>query len=685
MKLYLRILSYLKPHLAVFAMAVAAMVGFAALDAFSLALIIPFLQALFTRRGGDGSGEGDGGAGGAGLGADGTGAADPSMGNDLIDTLMDQTVGRFVDMSGDPQDAVRGIIVFILVVFLVKNVFDFIRAYLVARVEQGVNRDLRDQVYDHLLDLDLAFFGRTRMGQIISRLTHDVEQLRSLVTNQLTRVVSSVFEFLAAVALMVAISPRLTLAAFVVIPGTMAIWGPLLKRLRRGDRRVLNLAGEINSHIQETLSGIRLVKTSGAETRERGRFHGLTSRYFSTFLSTEKLRALAQPITEMLAAVGTVVILWYGAHLVLVEASLTGEEFIGLLALSMKLYSPVKFVSKFPALIQPGLVAAERIFEFLDAPVEIRNRPGAQPFPGLEKEIVYDEVWFAYRPGQPVLKGLDLRVERGSVVALVGPSGAGKTTLVDLLGRFYEVGDGAIRIDGTDIREFEIQSLRSSLGIVSQETVLFHDTVRANIAYGMEDVDPDAVRDAARAANAHDFIENLSEGYDTVVGERGVELSGGQRQRIAIARALLRDPPILVFDEATSALDTESERVVQEAVERLLQGRTVFVIAHRLSTVRSADRIVVLEDGRVVEQGRHEDLYAARGLYRKLYDLQFDEASRGLDPSEGRVKADTGTERDSETAAETDAEADAGPDPEAVGLGASGSRGGTGGTGEESA
>ncbi|MFW6200856.1 MAG: ABC transporter transmembrane domain-containing protein, partial [Gemmatimonadota bacterium] len=435
MKLYLRILSYLKPHLAVFVTAVVAMVGFAALDAFSLALIIPFLQTLFNRRGeaqeggegaedvegaGVGAGGPDGGAGGpdaGAVGADATATADPATGNDLIDVLMDQTVGRFVDMTGDPQDAVRGIIFFILVVFLVKNVFDFVRAYLVARVEQAVNRDLRDQVYDHLLELDLAFFGRTRMGQIISRLTHDVEQLRSLVTNQLTRVVSSVFEFLAATALMVAISPRLTLAAFVVIPGTMAIWGPLVKKLRRGDRRVLDLAGEINAHIQETLSGIRLVKTSGAETRERGRFHGLTRSYFSTFLNTEKLRALAQPITEMLAAVGTVVILWYGAHLVLVEQAVTGEEFIGLLALSMKLYSPVKFVSKFPALIQPGLVAAERIFEFLDAPVEIRNRPGARPFPGLGRDIVYADVWFAYRPGQPVLKGLDLRVERGSVVA----------------------------------------------------------------------------------------------------------------------------------------------------------------------------------------------------------------------------------------------------------------------------
>ncbi|MFW6200832.1 MAG: ABC transporter ATP-binding protein, partial [Gemmatimonadota bacterium] len=279
-----------------------------------------------------------------------------------------------------------------------------------------------------------------------------------------------------------------------------------------------------------------------------------------------------------------------------------------------------------------------------------------------------------------------------------GPSGAGKTTLVDLLGRFYEVSEGEIRIDGTDIREFDIQSLRSSLGIVSQETVLFHDTVRVNIAYGLEDVDRDAVERAARAANAHDFIENLSNGYDTVVGERGVELSGGQRQRIAIARALLRDPPILVFDEATSALDTESERVVQEAVERLLQGRTVFVIAHRLSTVRSADRIVVLENGRVVEQGCHDELYDARGPYRKLYDLQFDEPpgpdggdARESDGQEVRPRAgslsgsEPGTRTKPRTKAEKESETETEADTEAVGLGAPGGRSGTGGSGEESA
>jgi subfamily B ATP-binding cassette protein MsbA len=605
--LYLRILGYLRPHLGVFLIAVGATFAYAGLDAFTYVLLIPFVGALF--------GEGDGsalpGAGGQGAEAG------------LMDRILDATVYQVVDLQGDRLEAVQGIIVLILAAFALKNVFDFLRAFLVARVEQGVTRDMRNEVYDHLLELDLAFFGRTRMGQIISRLTHDVEQLRTLITKEMAKIISAVFEFAVALFFMLALSWQLTLAAFIVIPGTMGIWGPLVKKLRRGDRRVLDLAGEVNSHIQETLSGIRLVKSSGAEAAERDRFHGLTGDYFRTFVRTERWRALAAPLTEMLAAVGTVVILWYGARQVVVSGTLTGGEFVGFLALSLKLYAPVKYVAKFPALVQPGLVGAERVFEFLDAPAEIRDREGAGAFPGLEGEIVFHDVHFAYREGTPVLQGVDLTVPRGSVVALVGPSGAGKTTMVDLLGRFYEVSEGSITIDGVDLRDIRIEELRGALGIVSQETVLFHDTVRANIAYGRPEATMQDVEAAARAANAHGFISELPSGYETVVGERGTELSGGQRQRIAIARALLRDPPILVFDEATSALDTESERLVQDAIEHLLEGRTVFVIAHRLSTIQQADQIVVMEAGRVVERGRHTELLDRDGTYRRLHDLQF--------------------------------------------------------------
>ncbi len=596
MSLLLRILGTLRPHTGALALTALAMLGFAVLDALSLALLIPFLGTLFQ-----------------------------TPGAGAFDRVVELTVGRFVDLNSDPATAIFGIIVFILLVMAVKNVFDFARMYMLARVEQGVTRDLRNEVYDHVLQLDLAFFGQTPMGQILSRLTHDVEQMRTLVAREVTRGFGSLLEITATTSLMLLISWKMTLAAFVVVPLTMGVWGPLIRRLRKGDRRVLDLAADVTSHLQETLSGIRLVKTAAAESHERERFHGLTDQYFRTFVRTERLRALAPPLTELLAAIGTVTLLWYGSRLVLVSQEMAGPEFVGLLALSLRLYQPIKYISKMPALVQPGIVGAERVFEFLDAPIEIRDRPDALEFKGVKSEVEYRGVSFAYRPGEPVLDNVSFVVPQGSVVALVGPSGSGKTTLVDLLARFYDVNEGQVLIDGTDVRELSIQSLRANLGIVSQETVLFHDTVRANIAYGTADTTPEAIERAARAAHAHGFISELPEGYDTIVGERGMELSGGQRQRIAIARALLRDPPILIFDEATSSLDTESERLVQQAVNTLLQGRTVFVIAHRLSTVQRADQIIVIDRGRILERGVHEALLAENGVYRRLYALQFED------------------------------------------------------------
>lgn len=607
MKTYLRILGYLKPHAPVFAAAVVATFIFAGLDAFSFLLVIPFLNVLM----------GDPSA---------TRPEGIATGDAMLDRVLNGTIGRLVDFDAPPQEAIRGIILFLLMVFALKNVFDFLKTYLMARVQQGVTRDLRDRVYDHLLELDMAFFGRTKMGQILSRLTYDVEQLRILVAKELGKVVSSVFEFLTVVVAAVVISWKLTAVAFVVVPVTMGVWGPLIRKLKRRDRRVLDAAADVNTHIQETLTGIRLVKSASTEEYERERFHGLTRHYYNRFLRSERLRALASPITEMLSALGTMILLWYGARLVLVSGELTGPEFIGFLILSMKLYSPVKYLAKFPALIQPGLVGAERIFEFLDAPVDIRDREGARPFPGMQREIAFRNVFFEYRPGEPVLTDISFTVPRGSVVALVGPSGAGKTTLLDLLARFYDVTGGSIAIDGTDIRDFPIRGLRGALGIVSQETTLFHDTVRANIAYGSSDPSQEEIERSAVAAHAHDFISRLPQAYETVVGERGTELSGGQRQRLAIARAILRDPPILVLDEATSALDTESERLVQEAIDRLLEGRTVFVIAHRLSTIQRADQILVLDGGRIVERGTHLTLLEQGGLYRHLYELQFADA-----------------------------------------------------------
>ena len=593
-----RILSCLGPHRWPLLLTVVCTALVAALDAFSVVLLIPFLQTVF-----------DEGAG-----------AEREPG--LVDQALEFTVGRFVDLGGEPQAVVGGVIVFIVVVVACKSVFDFARSYLAARVEQGVARDLRRRVYGHLLQLDLGFFGRMRTGQIVSRLTHDVEQLRTLVTSEFIKSLKSVLEFAAAVCWMALISIQLTVAAFVVIPLTMVIWGPLVRRLRKSDREVLDTAGEVGAHIQETVAGIRLVKSAASESHEDRRFRSLTGTYFATFLRAARLRALAAPVTELFVAFGTGILLWYGARMV-VEGSLAAEAFIGFIFLSARLYAPVKYLSKLPALIQPGLVGAERVFEFLDAPSEGRDRAGRQTFRSVRDAIRYRDVRLEYRPGDPVLKDVSFVVPAGSVAALVGPSGAGKTSIVDLLGRFHEPAAGSIEVDGADVRDFSLASLRAGLGVVSQETVLFHDSVRANIAYGMDDAPMERIEAAARTAFAHEFIRELPDGYDTVVGERGATLSGGQRQRIAIARAILRDPPVLILDEATSALDTESERLVQEAMGRLLAGRTVFVIAHRLSTIQRADLILVVDGGRIVQQGSHESLMREGGLYRRLRELQF--------------------------------------------------------------
>lgn len=600
MALYTRVIRYLRPYTPSVLFAVAAAAAYAVLDASAYILLIPFVETLFV-------------SGGAVQQASGTSMA----------RLLDWTVYRWADPSGDPLAAIGIVIAMLMTVLLLKNMFAFARAYLLARAEQGVSRDLRQEVYDHLLALDLAFFGRVRTGQIVSRLTTEVEQVRLFVTRELSRLVSASLEFTVALGAMLLISWKLTVAALVVVPSAMALWGPFVKILRRGDRRVLHLGGEVNAHVLETVAAMRLVKAELAEDRERQRFRELTGAHLHEFLRTELARGLAAPMTEMLAAAGTAILLWYGARLV-VGGEISGAQFVGFLGLSLKMYQPVKSLAKFPATAQPGLVAAERIFEFLDAPVEVDDRPDAAPLERFVTEISFEGVSFAYEDDHPVLRDVSFVVPKGRVLAIVGPSGAGKSTAVDLLSRFFDVSSGAIRIDGRDIRDVRLRDLRRQMGIVSQEAVLFHDTVRANIAYGRPDAGLAEIEAAARAANADDFISRMPQGYDTVVGERGVELSGGQRQRIAIARVLLRDPPILVFDEATSALDTESERLIQEAVETLLEGRTVLVVAHRLSTIQRAHEIIVLDEGRVVEKGDHATLLAKGGRYARLHAAQVD-------------------------------------------------------------
>lgn len=596
-QLYKRVLSYLAPYKALVTGSLIATFGFSVFDSMTIIALAPLLNAMFNESPVD-------------------------LGDGRVAELLESTLRPLLDTT-DAERALPVIIVYMMSVFLLKTIFDFCQTYLVLRLEHSVTRDMRNQSYRKVLDLDMRIFNRTRAGQILTRLTTDTDQLRLLLTRNLSKFATSALLVLISMAAMFLLSWQLTVLALVALPAMFASWHRFRKRLRRGDRRVLDLGGEVASHLQETVAGIRLVKSAASEEFEANRFRHLTHSYFKAAVRNERLRALGGPLTEMIGAIGTVLLLWFGARLVLVAGTLSAPEFLVFLGLAVKLYTPAKYLSRFQANVQPGLSAAERIFEFMDAPVLVKDQPNPREFTRVNTTIRFEDVGFEYEPGKPVLEEVSFEVPVGSIVALVGPSGAGKSTLVDLVARFYDPTHGRITVDGVDLRDFSIRSLRSRMGVVAQDTVLFHDTVRANIAYGLGDVPQEAIERAAHAANAHDFIMELPQGYDTVLGERGTRLSGGQRQRIAIARAILRDPAILILDEATSALDTESERLVQEATDQLLEGRTVFVIAHRLSTIRHADRILVVRGGQIVESGRHDELLSLDGAYRRLYDLQF--------------------------------------------------------------
>ncbi|CAA9314551.1 MAG: Efflux ABC transporter, permease/ATP-binding protein [uncultured Gemmatimonadaceae bacterium] len=578
---------------------VACNIGAAVLDVFSFTLLIPFLNALFRQP------------------------ALPTKPG-LVTSALTWTVGRLLDPA-DQMASLRNIILVILTTVAAKNLLAWLAGQLGAQLQEFVTRDLRNAVYGHLQRLPLGYFARTKTGQILARVLADTAQTKQVITDLVTRSLQSGAVVLTTVAALFAISWRLTLLALVVAPLLVAALQPLLRRLRTGHRRLGDQQGELTAIVQESVSGIRLVKSFRGEAYETQRFMAASNRLAKGLTRVSRLAYLAQPITETIGTAIAVALLWVGARQVLVENAFSGATLITFLILVMRMLQPLKQLSQVYTSAQASLAAASRVFDILDAPVELDR--GTRPVPAFRQALAFEDVSFAYEPGgERVLANVSFAARRGDVVALVGASGAGKSTLVDLIPRFYEPTEGRITLDGVDTRELRLAELRALTGIVSQDTVLFNDTVRANVAYGAGDRYSDAqVEAAARAANAHDFIAALPEGYATVLGERGTRLSGGQRQRIAIARALLVDPPILILDEATSALDTESERLVQEAIDRLLAGRTVFVIAHRLSTVANATQILVLDRGRVVERGTHAELLARRGAYWRLHSLQFGE------------------------------------------------------------
>jgi subfamily B ATP-binding cassette protein MsbA len=568
----------------------------AVLDVFTFTLLIPFLDKLFNQ---------------------------PSR-ETGISQLQERVIGPFLQ-AADPSTLLRNIIIVILVAVALKNLFVWVSGQLGAQLQEFVTRDLRNALYSHLQRLPLGFFVRTKTGDILARVLNDTQQTKQVITQAVTQSLQSAAVVMVTIFALVKISWRLTLLALVVAPILIGFLQPLLRKLRKGHRTLSNQYGEMTAVVQESVSGIRLVKSFGGEQYEEERFREGSGRYARGMVRVTRLAVLAQPITETVGTAIAVAILWVGARMV-DSGALTGSVLITFLILVMRMLQPLKQLSQVPTTAQQSLAAAERIFEVIDSPTEASLDRGVITSATFERALEFDRVSFAYAD-EPVLVDVSLVAPKGQVIALVGASGAGKSTLVDLIPRFNEPTAGRILLDGVDTREIALPALRSLIGIVSQDTVLFNDTVRNNLAYGAAAKYTAAqIEAAARAANAHRFITELPDGYDTILGERGTRLSGGQRQRLSIARALLVDPPILILDEATSALDTESERLVQEAIDRLLEGRTVFVIAHRLSTIAHADQILVMDRGRVVEHGTHGALLARRGHYHRLHALQFADA-----------------------------------------------------------
>ncbi|MCJ7508837.1 MAG: ABC transporter ATP-binding protein/permease [candidate division Zixibacteria bacterium] len=520
-------------------------------------------------------------------------------------------------------DTLKKLCIIIILVVFFKVISDYIHSYLMAFVQQSVTRDLRAELYSHYQKLSLDYFQRTRTGQLMSRITNDVLVLNDAIDITFARLIRDPLLVIIFLGFILIINWKLTLLAMIVLPLSLFAITRIGRYLKKYSTRTQERMADINSILEETVSGMRIVKGFAKSKFEISKFKKALQRHFSAILKMTRVRLLSNPINEFLATVVGVIILWYGGRQVLIGEFLKPDDFILYIFAMFSLIQPVKSLSQVYGKIQEGMAATQRIFEVLDTKPKVISSPQGVKKIDFKDSLVFEHVHFEYNPGDVVLKDIDLLIKAGEIVAFVGPSGAGKSTLLDLVPRFYDPTSGQIKLDGIDIKDIDVEYLRGLLGIVTQETILFYDTVFNNIAYGMENVLENKVISAAKIANAHDFITNLPEGYQTYIGTRGFRLSGGERQRLAIARAVLRDPKILVFDEATSSLDTESEILVQEAIDRLMQDRTTLVIAHRLSTVQHADKIVVLDKGEIVQQDRHSELVEQEGLYRKLYNLQF--------------------------------------------------------------
>ena len=615
MKTYFRILGYVKPYWRHVALSIICTMFYAGLNGLSIYLTIPLLDTLFQES------------------ARKEVVQQPVLMDKIsflpqwVIKVKDDISKEFKDviMSGSKEDALLKICFLVLIAFIFKNISGYLQAYFLSYVEQGTIKDIRNSAYMHLHKLPMSYFKHEKIGNLISRITNDVNVVQASISVAFLNMIREPLTIIVFLGIAISISWKLTMLALVVLPFSMIIIAWIGLKLRKQSGIIQAKMADITTILQEVISGVKIVKAFGMEKYENNKFMKETNNFFKLMLRIVRIRNVSSPITEVLSTTVGVVIIYFGGLLVLKEQTLSASEFMGFLFAIFQLMPPIKELSSVNNRIQESSAAGDRIFEILDTPPIIADAEDAVEKNSFSELLKFDNVSFNYEDSnESVLKNINFEVQKGEILALVGPSGGGKSTLVDLIPRFYDPVQGSILLDNIDIRKIKIDSLRSLMGIVTQEIFLFNETVKKNIAYGLSDHPMNKIEDAAKMANAHDFILEMSNGYDTVIGERGVMLSGGQRQRISIARALFKDPEIMIFDEATSSLDTESESLVQEAIDRLMYNRTTIVIAHRLSTIRNATRILVIDNGEIIQRGTHSELISQeKGLYKKLYEMQF--------------------------------------------------------------
>ncbi len=525
---------------------------------------------------------------------------------------------------GEPVETLKWLSIFVVSIFVIKNLFNFAEHFWITYVEQRVVKDLREQLYESIIYQSMPFFHKHKTGDLISNITNDINAVNLAFNRSFTKIIRDPILITIYLAILASISWKLTLIAALVLPLTSGLIRKIGNSLKRKSHRVQERIADITTILQETISGIKVVKAFAMENYENKKFGGFISDHFRAIVRQVRLQRLASPLSETLGVFVMASVIWYGGNMVLQGQGLTPEDFIRFIIILFSILEPIKSLGDLNNNVQIALASGKRIFDVMDEHDPIIEKPNPIVKNSFKKVISYKDVSFRYTPtNELVLDNISLDVQKNQKIAIVGSSGAGKTTLVNLLPRFYDVSNGAIKIDGNDLRDMAVSNLRNMMGIVTQEVILFNDTVSNNIAYGLDKYSVEEIEKAAKLANAIDFINDLPDGFQTLIGERGMLVSGGQRQRISIARAILKNPPILIFDEATSSLDSESESLIQEAIENLMKDRTVLVIAHRLSSIINSDMIVVMEGGQIIDKGTNDELLDRSERYRQLYDLQF--------------------------------------------------------------